>query len=160
MDAGGEREGPRRSTRIRKETSHAVLEESPEDPNFPESGESEAVEDFHPKHRRRPQKTSVRSKTTDEVYKPIVSEKSNAPSHSRDSRIISISGTDENVQAAMLDRMRKWKDVLEHIPENLLDYTIGWGVASGDWNGKGGGRQKYDILQKFVSLVLLLILEA
>jgi hypothetical protein len=65
---------------------------------------------------------------------------------SKDGKFALFAGDDDRVRKQLEMRYKKWKNVLTSIPAELLEYTIGWGVCSGDWEGKGGGRQKVEIL--------------
>ena len=59
-----------------------------------------------------------------------------------------MSGTDETMREIYVQRLQCWRDVFSEIPEGLLDYTAGWGICEGDWNGKGGERQKTEPIAK------------
>src|SRR5579859_5474986 len=63
-----------------------------------------------------------------------------------DDRIYALAGTDQDTATAMGERVDKWKDVLGKIPEELLDYTIGWGIATGSWGAGGGERQNVEFI--------------
>jgi hypothetical protein len=43
--------------------------------------------------------------------------------------------------------MDKWKNILSEVPEELLNYSIGWGSCAGEWGDKGGERQKLKRLE-------------
>jgi hypothetical protein len=68
--------------------------------------------------------------------------KTSAEPRSREGRLHGMAGSDESLKEDLFDRLEKWKKVFENVPDELLDYTIGWGVCTGDWDGKGGDRQK------------------
>jgi hypothetical protein len=56
--------------------------------------------------------------------------------------------TDSESQAGLSKRMNKWKHILSEVPEELLNYSIGWGRCTGDWGNKGGERQKAKFLEQ------------
>ena len=63
---------------------------------------------------------------------------------SRDIRFNSMAGNDEEARQKYMKRLQIWRDVLTDIPEELLEYTAGWGVCQGDWAGEGGERQRME----------------
>ena len=65
---------------------------------------------------------------------------------SKEGKFAFLAGDDDRVRDLVATRYKKWKNVLTGIPAELLEYTIGWGLCSGDWKGKGGERQKFEML--------------
>jgi hypothetical protein len=61
---------------------------------------------------------------------------------SKEGRLTSIAGTSATSRMAVAQRLETWKEIFEEIPDELVDFTIGWGVYTGDWNGEGGSGQK------------------
>jgi hypothetical protein len=144
----------RRSTRKRKEISYKDLENAAED-NITDA--SVVVE---PPSEPPNKKPSSKSAATKEDYEPSSpspkpERRSNLASlGSKEGRLTSIVGTDESLRDVLLERLENWKNVLTKVPEELLDYTIGWGVCVGTWNGKGGDRQTFEIIQLLSPLVV------
>ena len=141
--------GLRRSSRKRKEISYKDLGKTPEDSDGSEISPIEKPTS----EKKRPRKSVVTEETS---YVPPP-EKShtdskglNTNTKGREGRLNALAGTDENVRQIVLNRMDKWKGVLANVPEELLDYTIGWGECIGDWKGKGGHRQRSQILHLFL----------
>jgi hypothetical protein len=65
---------------------------------------------------------------------------------SKEGRLTSIAGTSAISRMAVAQRLERWKDIFEEIPDDLVDFTIGWGVYTGDWNGEGGSGQKSTVI--------------
>ena len=59
-----------------------------------------------------------------------------------DDRIYALGGTDRAAMAALGERVEKWKEVLTKIPDELVDYTIGWGICEGSWGPEPCEQQK------------------
>lgn len=64
-----------------------------------------------------------------------------------DNRIYALAGSDRAVRAVMVEKADKWRDVLVNIPDELLDYTIGWGVCEGSWDSGAVERQKVEFIE-------------
>lgn len=64
----------------------------------------------------------------------------------KDGRLTSIAGTSTAVRKALKERLDNWKDVISGVPEELVDFSIGWGVCTGDWQGEGGSGQRFTVL--------------
>ena len=146
----GEDAGPslRRSSRKRKVISYKDLGAPSEDNDTPEPEfieEEEEEEDDEPTFKPINKKRSLRNISTPEVPTTKVDKRSTNGYTTREGRLNSIGGTDESIRDSILQQLAKWRDVLGKVPEELLDYTIGWGICTGDWNGKGGSRQKIEI---------------
>jgi hypothetical protein len=146
----------RRSTRKRKEISYKDLEGAAKD-NITDASVVE------PPSKPPSKKHSIKSVTTKEDYEPSSpspepERRSNPASlGNKEGRLTSIVGTDESLRDVLLKRLENWKNVLIKVPEELLDYTIGWGVCVGTWNGKGGDRQKFEIIQLLSPLGFILM---
>jgi hypothetical protein len=143
---GEEGHSLRRSSRKRKEISYKDLN-SPtvEDNNSPEP-EFIDEDDDEPAFKPINKKQSLRNASTSVVLSPKVDKRSVNAYTTREGRLNSMGGTDESIRNIILHRLEKWRDVLRKVPEELLDYTIGWGICTGDWNGKCGSRQKIELL--------------
>ena len=136
----------RRSSRKRKKISYKDLNSpAAEDSNSPEP---EFIDDDdEPAFKPINKKHSLRNASTSEVPSPKLDNKRSAIAYTtREGRLNSMGGTDESIRDIVLQRLEKWRDVLRKVPEELIDYTIGWGICTGDWNGKGGSRQKPELL--------------
>lgn len=151
MAADDEETSVRRSSRKRKSVSYKDIEgvRSPDSATSKEPAEEpveEPVEDpfvdeLPPEPRPKKKAKAVEE---DDVDPP--SKKLGINAKGWDGRIYALAGTDQDAIAAMGDRAEKWKDVLGRIPEELLDYTIGWGIANGSWGTSGGERQKVELI--------------
>ena len=155
----------RRSGRQRKPISYKDLggspsrDSSPDTPAFvanasepddePDEDEPdlEADDDDDSLHAaKRPRRAAARpavTETSDTVSKAPMSKVS------KEGRFAFLAGNDEDLREILQARWKNWKDTLTEIPQELLDYTIGWGTCSGDWEGKGGQRQKVEILDTY-----------
>jgi hypothetical protein len=136
--------GLRRSSRKRKEISYKDLGNTPND-----SDESETAPTEKQPRNKKPRKSAVTEETSyiPHPEKSHTDSKSlNTYAKSREGRLNALAGTDESARQIVLSRMDKWKAVLARVPEELLDYTIGWGACIGDWKEKGGDRQSSEIL--------------
>lgn len=145
MRGGGEEHAVRRSTRKRKHISYKGLgndaEDSSPDPPFIDEPPSQP-----PNKKRLPPTSATREDS--EPPSSLISKRSNKFSlASREGRLTTIAGTDKTIRDNILRNLENWKDVLTQVPEELLDYTVGWVICTGDWNGKGGERQKSEIIQ-------------
>ena len=95
---------------------------------------------------KRPRRTAARRavrEASDTVNKTPMSK------ISKEGRFTFLAGNDEDLREILETRRKNWKDTLTEIPQELLDYTIGWGTCSGDWEGKGGQRQKVEIVDPY-----------
>jgi len=154
----------RRSGRQRKPISYRDLgnspsrDSSPDTPPFvandsepdeePDEDEPnlEADDDDSVRAAKRPRPAAARApviETSETVGKPPMSKVS------KEVRFAFLAGNDEDLREILQARWKNWKDTLTEIPQELLDYTIGWGTCSGDWEGKGGRRQKVEILDTY-----------
>jgi hypothetical protein len=146
----GEEEGHtlRRSTRKRKEISYKdLISPAAEDNTSPEPDFIDENDDDEPTFKPINKKQSLRNTTTSEIPSTKVDNKRSANAHTtKEGRLHSMGGTDESIRIIVQQRLEKWRDVLRKVHEELFDYTIGWGICTGDWNGEGGTRQKMEIL--------------
>jgi hypothetical protein len=142
MKTGDGKPSLRRSTRQRKEISYNSLGKLPDSPS-PEPTEepdSEFVE--KPTWRR------ARGRPRHDGENTYVAVKSDQLRHGRiEDRLTAVAGTDADTQATLAKRMDKWKNILSEVPEELLNYSIGWGSCAGEWGDKGGERQKLKLLE-------------
>src|ERR1700738_3197998 len=149
----------RRSGRIRTQISYQdlakVSEGSSSEVASPETSDTESVSDSisssPPRQKSRasrPRKDVPISENPSEIRAITYrnSKRSDNYLNSREGRLSSISGTNVNARITVLERLEKWKDVLTQIPEELLDFTIGWGVCTGDWHGEGGAGQNFKVI--------------
>ena len=137
----------RRSSRKRKEISYSnLIAPAAEDNNSPEP-EFIDEDNYEPTFKPINKKQSLRNASASEVPSPKVDNKRSINAYNtREGRLHSMGGTDESIRNAVLQRLEKWRDVLRRVPEELFDYTIGWGICTGDWNEKCGSRQKTELL--------------
>jgi hypothetical protein len=142
METGDGKPALRRSTRQRKEISYNSLGKLPDSPS-PEPTEepdSEFVE--KPAWRR------GRGRPRHDDEKTYVISKSDTIRHGRiEDRLTAVAGTDADTQATLAKRMDRWKNILSEVPDELLNYSIGWGSCTGEWGDKGGERQKPKLLE-------------
>ena len=146
----GEEEGHslRRSSRKRKEISYKdLISPAAEDNSSPEPESIDENDDDEPAFKPINKKKSLRNTSTSEIPSPRVDNKRSANAYTtKEGRLHSMGGTDESIRITIQQRLEKWRDVLRKVPEELFDYTIGWGICTGDWDGKGGSRQKMETL--------------
>jgi hypothetical protein len=115
----------------------------PEDESLeaPETSESEEMDvdddDDNEVAPKRPKRAAAQRPRADPAMSKI----------SKDGKFAFLAGEDDRIRELLVTRYKKWKNVLTNIPPELLEYTIGWGACLGDWKGKGGGRQKVEILE-------------
>lgn len=121
----------RRSTRQRKEISYDELLGSPESSTELDSSVS---------HKR---KRGPKPKPFEPAFHSIsVDKRANTiHSSSREGRIYAMAGSDGDMQRQLFEKMEKWRNVFDNVPEELLDFSVGWGTCTGDWDGKVGDRQ-------------------
>jgi hypothetical protein len=178
--------GLRRSTRTRKPISYKDLEEpkifssatsevseahtnatsadlsSGEPPSEEDDEDEEDEEDYFSEDERPTKRRSGRKLKKQLRSAPSYTSKLGPmrfPS-ARDLKLYTMSGTDQFAMDMYTRRIEKWKDVLAEIPEELLDYTAGWGVCQGDWAGQGGEGQQIELISKeFHFLATFLTLE-
>jgi hypothetical protein len=131
----------RRSTRQRKDISYKDIEKAAEIPDTPNSRDDEFNQS--PRNLKRGPKPKPFEPTPRRISTDIRA--NSIYSTSREGRIYSIAGSDESVQLQIFEKMEKWRNVYDEVPDELLDYTVGWGVCTGDWNGNAGDRQKAKI---------------
>lgn len=136
----------RRSSRKRKEISYKDLTmPTAEDSNSPEP-EFIDEDDDGPAFKPIDKKESLRNASTSIAPSLKVDKRNTNAFATKEGRLNSMGGTDESIREIVLQRLDNWRDVLRRVPEELLDYSIGWGICTGDWNGKGGSRQKTELL--------------
>jgi hypothetical protein len=146
MPEEGEGYSLRRSSRKRKEISYkglsppATEENNSPEPEFIDEDDDELA--FKPINK----KQSLRNASTSVTPSLKVDKRGANAYTTREGRLNSMGGTDESIRDIVLQRLEKWRDVLRKVPEELFDYTIGWGIYTGDWNGEGGSRQKLELL--------------
>jgi hypothetical protein len=136
----------RRSTRKRKEISYKGLATPAAEENNSPEPEFIDEDDDEPAFKPINKKQSLRDASTSVAPSQKADKRSVNAYTTREGRLMSMGGTDESIRDIVLQRLEKWRDVLRNVPEELLDYTIGWGIYTGDWNGKGGNRQKLELL--------------
>jgi hypothetical protein len=64
-----------------------------------------------------------------------------------DDRLYALAGTEPAAMASMAEKVEKWKDVVARIPDELVDYTVGWCMGIGNWRPGGDERQKVDFIE-------------
>ena len=128
----------RRSTRHKKETSYKDIEGLDE---ISCSREGQDDLDNLPRHRKLGPKRKSFEPTPTNISSDIRAK--TIHSTSRDGRMYALAGSDEYMRRQLFEKMEKWRNVCDEVPPELLDYTVGWGVCPGDWNGKGGERQQF-----------------
>ena len=141
----------RRSTRQKKEISYKDIERFDEIPGSPDSPDDDF--DQTPLNQKRGPKPKPFEPTPRRISTDIRANSIN--STSREGRIYAIAGSDENVQRQIFDKMEKWGNIYDDVPAELLDYSVGWGICTGDWNGKAGDRQNtntvlYSLIESLV----------
>jgi hypothetical protein len=153
-------EEPRRSSRKRKPISYKDLGDSPskdsspgtppfiandsepddQDPDSPdfEDADDDSVSAKRPKRAAAQRAPAGTADASASVPMSKVS---------KEGRFAFLAANDEDLRQVLETRFRNWKNVLTEIPQELLDYTIGWGTCSAGWDGKGGQRQEAEILE-------------
>jgi len=137
----------RRSTRIRKPISYSALEQSVSPP--PEEEEEDV---FMPRDspELNPKPGRKRRKIEDEEEQPAVNfnivKKDAGFMGSREGRLTSLAGSGLKARTTVHERLERWRDSATRVPEELLEFSIGWGVCQGEWGGEGGERQRWRVL--------------
>ena len=142
----------RRSTRQKREISSKDIGKGVESQPSPETGGDDSDDSVRPRKRgpkAKPFEPRPPSMSADNRANTVYST-------SRDGRLYALAGSNENTQTQMFEKMDKWCDVSDHVPEELLDCTIGWGLCDGDWNGKGGNRQQFKIFSSYPEFIWLM----
>jgi hypothetical protein len=144
----------RRSSRKRKEISYKAIEGAsptsgtpdPVDEPFEEPVEErdDAFEDEPVE--AVPLRRGRKRRPADGEHDPSV-KKEGIGARTWDDRIYALAGSDQAARAAMVEKADKWRDVLVNIPDELLDYTIGWGVCEGSWDSGVDDRQKVEFIE-------------
>lgn len=130
----------RRSGRQRKEVAYSKLGKASYSPS-PERDSEESDTEFDEKPLLRRPRGRPR-KDDDNIYlDPPRSKK-------HESRSTVLSETDSDRQATLFKRMDRWKHFLSEVPDELLNYSIGWGQCTGNWGDEGGERQKVEFLEQ------------
>lgn len=150
MDAEDGGTTVRRSNRKRKEISYQAIEGQSPTSATPEPVEEPVEEQDEPfvdetveavpLHRGR------KKRPADGETDPSVKKEGVGP-RTWDNQIYSLAGSDPAARAAMAEKVDKWRDILVNIPDELLDYTIGWGVCEGSWDNGGDERQKVEFIE-------------
>ena len=143
----------RRSSRKRKEISYKAIEgesatsetRDPVDEPFEEPVEEpDDVFEDEPVEAV-PLRRGRKRRPTDGEHDPSV-KKEGIGARTWDDRIYALAGSDQTARAVIVEKADKWRDVLENIPDELLDYTIGWGVCEGSWDSDADERQKAEFI--------------
>lgn len=151
MDAEDGGTTVRRSSRKRKEISYQVIEdgESPTSatPQLAEEPAEEPDDAFVDDALEAvPLRRGRKRRPVDGDHVPSV-KKEGIGAKTWDDRIYALAGSDPAARAAMVEKADNWRDVLVNIPDELLDYTIGWGVCKENWGRGGDEQQKVEFIE-------------